>query len=50
MTNFLWGILVGATIVDFAWGWKMGIPQLFWSKLRHTYRRVSGWYNRQFGQ
>ena len=30
MSNFLLGLFVGATIVDFLWAWKFGIPQQFW--------------------
>jgi len=48
MFNFVIGVLVGAVAMDFAWGWKMGIPQLFWSRLRHQYRRVTALYNRIF--
>jgi hypothetical protein len=48
MFNFIIGLLIGAVIMDFAWGWKMGIPQLFCSKLRYLYRRVTAWTERTF--
>ena len=39
MTNFLWGFLVGAVIVDFLWAWKMGIVTLVWSRITRVYHR-----------
>ena len=37
MTNFLWGFLAGAVIVDFLWAWKMGIVTLIWAKIARVY-------------
>lgn len=34
MKEFLYGILIGAAVMDFAWAYKMGIAQLFWSRIR----------------
>lgn len=39
MTNFLWGFLAGAVIVDFLWAWKMGIVALVWSRISRVYYR-----------
>lgn len=40
MTNFLWGFLIGATIVDFLWAWKMGIVTLIWARITRVYNRI----------
>ena len=40
MTNFLWGFIVGAMIVDFLWAWKMGIVSLFWSRITRVFNRI----------
>jgi uncharacterized membrane protein (Fun14 family) len=40
MTNFLWGFVIGAVIVDFLWAWKMGIVTLVWSKISRVYNRI----------
>lgn len=34
MTNFLWGFVIGAALLDFLWAWKFGIPQIFWTRLK----------------
>ena len=39
MSNFLWGFVIGAVVVDFLWAWKMGIAQLFWSRITRVYNR-----------
>jgi hypothetical protein len=40
MSNFLWGLVIGAVIVDFLWAWKMGIVTLVWSKLSRAYNSI----------
>jgi hypothetical protein len=40
MTNFLWGFVVGAVLIDFLWAWKMGIVTLVWSKITRVYNRI----------
>ena len=39
MTNFLWGFVVGAVLLDFLWAWKMGIVTLIWSRITRVYNR-----------
>jgi hypothetical protein len=40
MSNFLWGFVIGAVLLDFLWAWKMGIVTLFWSKITRVFNRV----------
>jgi len=39
-SDYVWGFLAGAAVVDFLWAWKMGIVTLFWSKLTRTYNSI----------
>ena len=40
MTNFLWGFVIGAVLLDFLWAWKMGIVTLFWSRIARVFNRI----------
>jgi hypothetical protein len=40
MSNFLWGFLAGAVVVDFLWAWKMGIVTLIWSQITRVFNRI----------
>ena len=40
MSNFVWGFVLGAVLLDFLWAWKMGIVTLFWSKITRVYNRI----------
>lgn len=42
MLNFILGVLFGAAVMDFIWAWKFGIPQIFWSRLRLSVKRLVG--------
>jgi hypothetical protein len=34
MLNFILGFFFGATVVDFLWARKFGIPQAFWARIK----------------
>jgi hypothetical protein len=40
MSNFVWGFVVGAVLLDFLWAWKMGIVTLIWSKITRVFNRI----------
>jgi hypothetical protein len=40
MTNFLWGFVIGAVLLDLLWAWKMGIVTLFWSRITRVFNRI----------
>jgi len=39
-SDYLWGFVTGAALVDFLWAWKMGIVTLFWSKVTRKYNQI----------
>jgi hypothetical protein len=39
MLNFLLGFVVGGAVVDFAWAYKLGIPQRFWARIRGIFTK-----------
>jgi small basic protein len=37
MSNFVYfisGFFLGAAVADFLWAYKMGIPQVFWARIK----------------
>jgi hypothetical protein len=43
MSNFLYfviGFFFGATVVDFIWAWKFGIPQIFWYRIGRVFSKI----------
>jgi len=40
MAEFITGFVLGALVLDFAWAWKFGIPQLFWTRITRVFNRV----------
>ena len=34
-------VLLGAALMDFIWGWKFGIPQLFWSRMSFKIHKLA---------
>ena len=40
MLNFILGFFAGAVVVDFLWAYKLGIPQVIWTRIKAFKVRV----------